>query len=105
MAGVVRGSAGNLYGTTLSGGTANAGVVYMVDAAGQETVLYSFTGGSDGARPNAGVTLDAAGNLYGTTFSGGAAQAGVIFKFDTSGQEPCCTHSRAAPMGRDRSQV
>jgi uncharacterized repeat protein (TIGR03803 family) len=88
-AGVVRDASGNLYGTAAVGtdGAGTAGAVYKVDATGHETTLHSFTGGADGARPNAGVTLDAAGNLYGTTFSGGAAQGGVVYKLDTSGQE------------------
>ena len=59
--------AGNLYGTTDGGGASGAGVVFKVDTSGNETVLYSFTGGADGAYPNAGVILDSAGNLYGTT--------------------------------------
>jgi uncharacterized repeat protein (TIGR03803 family) len=68
---VVLDAAGNVYGTTVGGGVANVGVVYKVDTSGQETVLYSFTGGADGGTPN-GVIVDAAGNLYGTTLFGGA---------------------------------
>jgi uncharacterized repeat protein (TIGR03803 family) len=86
-AGVIRDSAGNLYGTTLSGGAAKFGVVYKVDAAGNETVLYSFTGAADGANPHAGVIRDSAGNLYGTAFEGGTAGGGVVYKLDTSGTE------------------
>jgi uncharacterized repeat protein (TIGR03803 family) len=90
-AGVIRGSAGNLYGTTYQGGTANAGVVYGVDTAGHETVLYSFTGLTDGGNPYAGVAPDSAGNLYGTTSAGGSAQGsagyGVVYKLDPSGTE------------------
>jgi len=85
--GVVRDSAGNLYGTTLTGGAAGAGVVYQVDTTGHETVLYSFTGGADGGSPYAGVILDSAGNLYGTTSGGGAAGAGVVYKVDTTGHQ------------------
>src|SRR6266478_4006160 len=48
VAGVIRDSAGNLYGTTPYGGRANAGVVYKLDPTGHETVLHSFTGGADG---------------------------------------------------------
>ncbi len=80
-AGVIFDSAGNLYGTTFQGGIpgactgAGCGVVYKltpISGGGwQESVLYTFTGGKDGARPYAGVILDAAGNLYGTTFQGG----------------------------------
>ena len=86
--GVVRDSAGNLYGVTSSGGGASStGVVYKIDPMGRETVLYSFKGGSDGAYPNP-VILDAAGNLYGTTTNGGgAANAGVVFKVDPAGNE------------------
>jgi uncharacterized repeat protein (TIGR03803 family) len=87
IGGVTRDSAGNLYGTTYTGGAANAGAVYKVNMAGHETVLYSFTGGSDGANPIAGVIRDSAGNLYGTTALGGAAFNGVVFKLDMAGQE------------------
>lgn len=87
FAGVTRDRAGNLYGTTALGGIANRGVVFKVDTEGQETVLYSFTGGADGAVPEASVIGDGAGNLYGTTNSGGASNAGVVFRLDATGQE------------------
>ena len=64
-------SAGNAYGTTAAGGDFNFGTVFMLTPSGQETVLYSFTGGDDGLDPHGGVTLDSAGNLYGTTVAGG----------------------------------
>jgi len=87
-AGVKLDSAGNLYGTTYQGGAANAGVVYKVSPTGQETVLHTFTGGSDGGNPYAGVILDSSGNLYGTASNGGTANAGVIYKLDpATGQE------------------
>ena len=76
----VRDSAGNLYGTTAYGGTYGGGVVFKVDTTGAETVLYSFTGGADGANPYAGLLRDSAGNLYGTTTAGGAYGGGVVFK-------------------------
>ena len=75
---VIGDAAGNLYGTA-GGGAGNAGVVYKLDGAGQETVLYSFTGGADGKTANAGVILDPAGNLYGTTYSGGEYGGGVVY--------------------------
>ena len=88
QAGVILDSAGNLYGTTEFGGTGKAGVVYKLDPAGHQTVLYSFTGGADGKYPMSGVMRDSAGNLYGTTaYGGSAAQAGVVYKIDTTGQE------------------
>jgi uncharacterized repeat protein (TIGR03803 family) len=86
-AGVIGDSAGNLYGTASAGGNAGAGVVYKLDASCHQTVLYSFTGGNDGSYPAAGVIRDSAGNLYGTTAYGGAAQAGVVYKVDTAGHE------------------
>jgi len=85
--GVVRDSAGNLYGTTFYGGTDNVGVVYKVDTAGNETVLYSFTGEADGGYPQGGVVRDSSGNLYGTTAIGGVAQRGVVYELNTAGQE------------------
>jgi uncharacterized repeat protein (TIGR03803 family) len=87
FAGVIRDAAGNLYGTTALGGIANRGVVFKVDTEGQETILYSFTGGADGAVPEASVIGDEAGNLYGTTNSGGASNAGVVFRLNAMGQE------------------
>jgi hypothetical protein len=55
-------------------------VLFKVDTAGQETVLYSFTGGTTGLNPNA-VIRDGAGNFYGTTVDGGVRQkvGGVVF--------------------------
>jgi len=86
-AGLIRDAAGNLYGTTAIGGASNQGVVFKLDKTHMETVLYSFTGGADGAIPVAGLIRDAAGNLYGTTAAGGTSGYGVVFKLDTTGKE------------------
>ena len=86
-AGLVMDSSGNLYGTTAYGGASGNGVVFRVDPAGNENVLYSFTGGSDGATPEAGLVMDSSGNLYGTTLFGGSAQSGTVFKLDPAGNE------------------
>lgn len=112
-AGLVQDAAGNLYGTTYSGGTYDYGVVFKLSTTGGLAVLYNFTGGADGAYPYAGVVLDAEGNLYGTTYGGGnsscfrpippsggrstrwddlrapipQAGCGVVFKVDTTGKE------------------
>jgi len=78
---------GNLYGTTSSGGDYENGTVFKLDTFGNETVLHSFAGGSDGSHPLAGLMMDAAGNLYGTTYVGGADNNGTVFKLDSSGNE------------------
>ncbi len=98
--GLILDSAGNLYGTTVNGGTPEGGgcahgcgTVFERDAAGNQTVLYAFTGKTDGGSPNAALIRDAAGNLYGTTTDGGIRNCyvsygcGVIFKVNTSNQE------------------
>ena len=74
--GVIRDAAGNLYGVTAGGGAYCCGVVYKVDTTGSETLLYSFTGGSDGGGPDSALVMDKAGNLYGTTSSGGNSECG-----------------------------
>jgi uncharacterized repeat protein (TIGR03803 family) len=80
---------GNLYGATEYGGSANVGTIFKLDAAGNYSTLYSFTGGSggaDGANPN-GVILDGRGNLFGTTSFGGPGNVGTVFKIDSTGKE------------------
>ena len=87
-------AAGNLYGTTVYGGAFNTGcnnqgcgTVFRLapptnGGAWTETVLYSFSGGDDGANPQAGVTMDPAGNLYGTAMNGGSGTVGVVFRLE-----------------------
>jgi len=69
--------AGNLYGTTVQGGSYGCGTVFELSPGGankwKETVLYSFPDGSDGCSPSSSVALDSTGNLYGTTSVGGLA--------------------------------
>ena len=103
-------SAGNLYGATDSGGILSdctlsengpgCGVIFKLTpysgGTWTETVLYSFTGGADGAEPGS-VVLDSVGNLYGATYAGGlsdcqtggyAMGCGVIFKLTPTGSGP-----------------
>jgi uncharacterized repeat protein (TIGR03803 family) len=88
--GLVADRAGNLYGTTVAGGSFNAGTIFKLAPDGTQSVLYSFMGGSagDGANPEAALVLDAAGNLYGTTVNGGSDQDfGTVFKLTPDGTE------------------
>ena len=96
-ASLIRDEVGNIYSTTSSGGNDSScstygvpgcGVVFKLDAAGTETVLDTFTGGTDGGSPFAGLIRDAKGNLYGTTSTGGNGilPAGTVFKLDNTGQ-------------------
>lgn len=80
--GIIADGAGNLYGTTLSGGTDVIGTVFKLDTTNTETILHNFTGfAPDGLDPYSTLVLDAAGNLYGTTESGGYNDAdGTAFK-------------------------
>jgi uncharacterized repeat protein (TIGR03803 family) len=95
IGGLIRERTGVIYGVTQSGGSTGCGdgygcgTVYKVDANGNEIVLYTFTGGSDGAYPYGYLIMDEVGNLYGTTYQGGdsscvsapaGAGCGVVFK-------------------------
>lgn len=85
--GLIKDKKGNLYGTTTAGGTGNNGTVFRLAPNGKETVLYSFGTGTDGVMPSAGVVRDKAGNLYGTTFGGGASGDGTVYKLAPDGTE------------------
>jgi uncharacterized repeat protein (TIGR03803 family) len=76
---------GHFYGATCLNGANSAGTVFKVSTTGDFSVLYAFEGGNDGSCPNGGMVFDKLGNLYGTTFRGGTANAGTIFKLTTSG--------------------
>jgi uncharacterized repeat protein (TIGR03803 family) len=82
-------AAGNLYGTTASGGgAAFPGTVFKLTAPGSGrstlTNIHVFGGSGDGTVPWGGLTIDASGNLYGTTRSGGAHSKGTVFKLTPS---------------------
>ena len=88
-------AAGNLYSTTSAGGATRCegygcGTVFKLDTNGKETVLYSFTGGTDGGYPSGGLVRDKLGNLYGVTWQGGDycfenEDCGVLYKLSKSG--------------------
>jgi len=83
-AGVVFDNSGNLYGTTVLGGTGGNGTVFEEtrgkNGSWTENVLYSFTGGTDGSLANARLVFDSSGSLYSTTVAGGSHGAGDVFK-------------------------
>ena len=97
-AGLVMDAAGSLYGTTVGGGTGTqcnyyngCGTVFKLtqgsDGSWTQSVLYSFTGVPDGAGPFAPLIWDTSGNLYGTTFFGGANYSGAVFKLTPHSDE------------------
>lgn len=79
MASLFPDAAGDLYGTTMFGGAYGNGTIFKLDAAGNFTTVYSFTGGSDGARPASGVIVDSKGNIFGTASAGGSGGMGTLF--------------------------
>jgi uncharacterized repeat protein (TIGR03803 family) len=87
-AGLVADSAGNLYGTTTSGGAGSFGTVFKLNpTTGGFTPLASFNN-STGLPPEAPLVIDAAGNLYGTTTQSGAGNWGTVFKISPGGGTP-----------------
>jgi uncharacterized repeat protein (TIGR03803 family) len=91
--GLLADATGNLYGTTLFGGDLSCnsgygcGTVFKVEKGGTETVLYGFTGGTDGEFPATGLIRGATGELFGTTGNGGADGYGTVFRLDKAGAE------------------
>lgn len=85
--GLILDSAGNFYGTTQFGGSSNRGIIFKLNSTGQQTVLYTFTGSTDGGIPIGRLIRDAKGNLYGITSVGGDAtcSCGTVFELTTTG--------------------
>jgi uncharacterized repeat protein (TIGR03803 family) len=87
-AGVVLDAVGNLYGTTLGGGINSQGVVFQLTHPGSswmETVLHLFGGSNDGEGPYGTLIMDQQGNLYGSTYKGGSTGAGTVYELQPSG--------------------
>jgi uncharacterized repeat protein (TIGR03803 family) len=86
---LVMDDAGNLFGTTYAGGANDDGTIFGIGASGGAlTTLYSFTGGTDGSHPYAGLVFDGAGNLFGTAYGGGAHGHGTVFEIPSDGTVP-----------------
>ena len=103
---------GELYGTTAYGGTKDPslsfGTVFKVSPAGKEHVIHAFTGGADGAEPQAGL-VPFNGTLYGTAYFGGDSSpsshgSGVVFAMDAKGDETVLHTFLDGPTGRTRSE-
>jgi uncharacterized repeat protein (TIGR03803 family) len=84
----------------MAGGRYRFGTVFKLDPAGNETVLYAFTGGADGQSPWANVVMDKNGNLFGTTAFGGVYGDGTVFELDPTGKETVL-HSFDSPSDGD----
>jgi uncharacterized repeat protein (TIGR03803 family) len=103
---LIQASDGNLYGTTIQGGSGddNSGSIYMLDPDCQYTLVYSFTGGTNGSHPSTPLIEASDGNLYGLTSSGGANNTGTIYQFNLSTQAVTFVYSFAdggQPSGGD----
>jgi len=100
-ASLITDGAGNLYGTTISGGTSNGGTVFKIAPNGTETVLYNFCYGAhcrDGELPHDGLIMDQSGNLYGTaTYGGDANGQGVVFRLASDGTETILYEFQGSP--------
>jgi uncharacterized repeat protein (TIGR03803 family) len=110
---LVRGADGTLFGTTLYGGVGN-GVLFGLSPAGEvlpsvfsnwmENLLYSFTGGSDGASPGGSLVLDSSGNIYGNAAMAGANHGGTLYEFTNGGIQvlhafPAFYNDGSTPIG------
>ncbi len=115
---LIRDEAGTFYSTTTEGGTPEGGgcdhgcgTVFKLDGAGKVTVLYAFTGGTDGANPYTDVVRDEKGTLYGTAGNGGDLNCsfegntgcGVVFKVDKNGKETVLHAFSGTPDGESPS--
>jgi uncharacterized repeat protein (TIGR03803 family) len=85
--GLIEGEDGTFYGTTAAGGSGpygDCGTVFEMSKAGKVTILHSFVGG-DGCQPTGGLVMDAAGNMYGATSSGGVGY-GTVYRITKTGK-------------------
>lgn len=82
---LIQASDGNFYGTSSTGGSTSLGYVFRLTPSGTMTVLYNFTGNTDGGTPMASLIEGNDGNLYGTNTTGGGLGKGVLFRLTLGG--------------------
>ncbi|MGH9442501.1 MAG: choice-of-anchor tandem repeat GloVer-containing protein [Thermoanaerobaculia bacterium] len=101
VAALVLDASGNLFGTTFGGGSNGAGTIFRIRTDGSDyQVLHDFNFGPlDGAAPISGLAMDSAGNLYGTTYFGGAKNLGTVFSVKVDGSDFALLHSFAGGPG------
>ncbi len=93
-----------LYGTAEAGGKHDAGTVFAFDINTRKlTTVYNFKGEDDGKYPNSALIFDTAGNLYGTTSSGGSTGYGVVYKLDPTTKHETALYSFASTDGTNIS--
>lgn len=99
---LVQANDGNLYGTTEGGGSSGDGALFQITTGGSFSPLYSFTDGSDGEDPYAGLVQGTDDNLYGTTESGGSGGGGTVFYIPTGNSPvtPATLYSFATPTSQ-----
>jgi uncharacterized repeat protein (TIGR03803 family) len=98
---LIQASDGNFYGLTSTGGTSGGGTVFKLIPGGAESILHSFSGGSDGLSPRDGGVIEGSdGNFYGMTAAGGTTNFGIVFKVTPDGTETV-VHSFAGSAAND----
>ena len=93
--GLIQGSDGNFYGTTVGGGF-GYGTVFKITPQGVKTIIHCFIGGNDGVNPQAGLVQGSDGNFYGTT-SGGGFGYGTVFEITPQGAKTVLYRFAGAP--------
>ena len=83
---LLRDAAGNLYGTTLAGGSGD-GTVFKIDSTGKETILFTFNLPVSGSSPDTPLIQDQAGDLYGVVQEGGPGNGGLVYKLSPQGEQ------------------
>ena len=95
---LLRDAAGNLYGTTLAGGSSD-GTVFKIDSTGKETILFTFNLPVSGSSPDTPLIQDQTGNLYGIVQEGGPGNGGLVYKLSPQGDQTILHAFQLGPKG------